>query len=202
MSKEKPQAAELRVALELDGKHALIAQANLKGGDIYCWTPPRPVKGKKRQIVRTSFHAGGPTRLHRFGLTTLAGHFGMRPDEVKGGVLLVQGGHGGMLDWTYEVQADSFKTRKTVVLHCDRRIAGSMSISYWVIESGIADPVKAALELGRFPPMDVVGQVVSDWTVPQVMILVMVLPEASMAPLEAAIRADEEAKRPAEPRPE
>jgi hypothetical protein len=202
MSKEKPQAAELRVALELDGKHALIAQANLKGGDIYCWTPPRPVKGKKRQIVRTSFHAGGPTRLHRFELTTLAGHFGMRPDEVKGAVLLLQGGPGGMLDWTYKVQADSFKTRKTVVLHCDRRIAGSMSISYWVIESGIADPVKAALELGRFPSMDVVGQVVSDWTVPQVMILVMVLPEASMAPLEAAIRADEEAKRPAEPRPE
>jgi len=202
MSKEKPQAAELRVALELDGKHALIAQANLKGGDIYCWTPPRPVKGKKRQIVRTSFHAGGPTRLHRFGLTTLAGQFGMRPDEVKGAVLLLQGGPGGMLDWTYKVQADSFKTRKTVVLHCDRRIAGSMSISYWVIESGIADPVKAALELGRFPPMDVVGQVVSDWTVPQVMILVMVLPEASMASLEATIRADEEAKRPAEPRPE
>jgi hypothetical protein len=50
--------------------------------------------------------------------------------------------------------------------------------------------------------MDVVGQVVSDWTVPQVMILVMVLPEASMASLEATIRADEEAKCPAEPRPE
>jgi len=202
MSKEKSQAAELRVALELDGKHALIAQANLKGGDIYCWTPPRPVKGKKRQIVRTSFHAGGPTRLHRFGLTTLAGHFGMRPYEVKGAVLLLQGGPGGMLDWTYKVQADSFKTRKTVVLHCDRRIAGSTSISYWAIESGIADPMKAALELDRLGPMDVVGQVVSDWTVPQVMILVMVLPEASMASLEATIRADEEAKRPAEPRPE
>jgi len=42
--------------------------------------------------------------------------------------------------------------------------------------------------------MDVVGQVVSDWTVPQVMILVMVLPEPSMASLEATIRADEEAK--------
>ena len=195
MSKEKSQAAELRVALELDGKHALIAQANLKGGDIYCGTPSRPVKGKKREIVRSSFHAGGPTRLHRFRLTTLAGHFGMRPDEVKGAVLLSQGGPGGMLDWTYKVQADSFKTRKTVVLQCDRRIAGSMSISYWAIESGIADPVQAALELGRFPPMDVVGQVVSDWTVPQVMILVMVLPEASMASLEASIRADEEAKR-------
>ena len=137
-----------------------------------------------------------------FGLTTLPGQFGMRPDEVKGAVLLLQGGPGGMLDWTYKVQADSFKTRKTVVLHCDRRIAESMSISYWVIESGIADPVKAALELGRFAPMDVVGQVVSDWTVPQVMILVMVMPEASMASLEATIRADEEAKRPAEPRPE
>jgi hypothetical protein len=62
--------------------------------------------------------------------------------------------------------------------------------------------VKAALELGHFPPMDVVGQVVSDWTVPQVMILVMVLPEASMASLEATIRADEEAKRPAAPRSE
>src|SRR6266550_9408135 len=37
-------------------------------------------------------------------------------------------------------------------------------ISYWAIESGIADPVKAALELGRFPPMDVVGQVVPYWT--------------------------------------
>jgi len=202
MSKEKSQAAELRVALELDGKHALIAQANLKGGDIYCGTPSRPVKGKKREIVRSSFHAGGPTRLHRFELTTLAGHFGMRSDEVKGAVLLSQGGSGGMLDWTYKVQADSFKTRKTVVLQCDRRTAGSMSISYWAIESGIADPVKAALELGRFPPMDVVGQVVSDWTVPQAMILVMVLPEASMASLEATIRADEEAKRPAAPRPE
>jgi hypothetical protein len=100
------------------------------------------------------------------------------------------------------VQADSFKTRKTVVLPYDRRIAGSISISYWAIESGIADPVKAALELGHFPPMDVVGQVVSDWTVPQVMILVMVLPEASMASLEATIRADEEAKRPAAPRSE
>jgi hypothetical protein len=74
------------------------------------------------------------------------------------------------------------------------------TISYWAIESGIADPVKAALELGRFPPMDVVGQVVSDWTVPQVMILVMVSPEAGMASLEATIRADEEAKRPEEPR--
>jgi hypothetical protein len=202
MSKEKSQAAELRVALELDGEHALIAQANLKGGNIYCGTPPRPVKGKKREIVRTSFHVGGPTRLHRFGLPTLAGHFGMRPDEVKGAVLLSQGGPGGMLDWTYKVQADSFKTRKTVVLPYDRRIAGSISISYWAIESGIADPVKAALELGHFPPMDVVGQVVSDWTVPQVMILVMVLPEASMASLEATIRADEEAKRPAAPRSE
>ena len=201
MSKEKSQAAELRVALELDGKHALIAQANLKGGDIYCGAPSRPVKGKKREIVRSSFHAGGPTRLHRFGLTTLAGHFGMRSDEVKGAVLLSQGGPGGMLDWTYKVRADS-STRKTLVLQCDRRIAGSTSISYWAIESGIADPMKAALELDRLGPMDVVGQVVSDWTVPQVMILVMVLPEASMASLEAAIRAGEEAKRPAEPRPE
>jgi hypothetical protein len=50
--------------------------------------------------------------------------------------------------------------------------------------------------------MDVVGQVVSDWTVPQVMILVMVLPQASIASLEATIRADEEAKRAAAPRPE
>jgi hypothetical protein len=201
MSKEKSQAAELRVALELDGKYALIAQANLKGGDIYCGTPSRPVKGKKREIVRSSLHAGGPTRLHRFGLTTLAGHFGMRPDEVKGAVLLSQGDPGGRLDWIYKVRADS-STRKTLVLQCDRRIAGITSISYWAIESGIADPVKAALELGRFPAMDVVGQVVSDWTVPQVMILVMVLPEASMASLEATIRADEEAKRPAKPRPE
>jgi hypothetical protein len=48
--------------------------------------------------------------------------------------------------------------------------------------------------------MDVVGQVVSDWTVPQVMILVMVLPEASMASLEASVAADEEAKHPAKPR--
>jgi hypothetical protein len=195
----KSQAAELRVALELDGKHALIAQANIKGGDIYCGTPRRPVKGKKRQIVRTSFHARGPTRLHRFGLSTLAGHLGMKPDEVKGAVLLSRGGPGGSLDWTYKVRADS-STRKTLVLQCDRRIAGSTSISYWAIESGIADPVKAALKLGRLGPMDVVGQVISDWTVPQVMILVMVLPEASMASLEAAIRADEEAKRPAEPR--
>jgi hypothetical protein len=45
--------------------------------------------------------------------------------------------------------------------------------------------------------MDVVDQVVSDWTVPQVMILIMVLPEASMASLQATIRADEEARRPA-----
>jgi hypothetical protein len=59
MSKETFQAAELRVALELGGKHALIAQANLKGGDIYCGTPARPVKGKKREIFRTSFHADG-----------------------------------------------------------------------------------------------------------------------------------------------
>jgi len=125
----------------------------------------------------------------------------MRSDEVKGAVLLSQGGPGGMLDWTYKVRADS-STRKTLVLQCDRRIAGSTSISYWAIESGIADPMKAALELDRLGPMDVVGQVVSDWTVPQVMILVMVLPEASMASLEAAIRAGEEAKRPAEPRPE
>jgi hypothetical protein len=201
MSKEKSQAAELRVALELDGKHALIAQANIRGGDIYCGTPPRPVKGKKRQIVRTSFHASGATRLHRFGLSSLAGHVGMKPDEVKGVILLSQGGPGGRLDWTYKVRADS-STRKTLVLQCDRRIAGSMSISYWAIESGIADPVKAALELGRLGPMDVLGQVVSDWTVPQMMILVMVLPEASMASLEAAIRAHKEAKRHAEPRPE
>ena len=201
MSKEKSQAAELRVALELDGKHALIAQANLKGGDVYCGTPSRPVKGKKREIVRSSFHAGGPTRLHRFGLTTLAGHFGMRSDEVKGAVLLSQGGPGEVLDWTYKVRADN-STRTTLVLQCDRRIAESMSISYWAIESGIADPVKAALELGRLPAMDVVGQVVSDWTVPQVMILVMVLPQASIASLEATIRADEEAKRAEAPRPE
>jgi len=201
MSKEKSQTAELRVALELDGKHALIAQANLKGGDIYCGTPSRPVKGKKREIVRSSFHAGGPTRLHRFGLTTLAGHFGMRSDEVKGAVLLSQGGPGGMLDWTYTVRADS-STRKTLVLQCGRRIAGSMSISYWAIESGIADPVKAALELGCLPAMDVVGHVVSDWTVPQVMILVMVLPQVSITSLEATIRADEETKRAAAPRPE
>jgi hypothetical protein len=201
MNKEKSQAAELRVALELDGKHALIAQTNMKGGDIYCGTPPRSVKGKKRQIVRTSFHARGPTRLHRFGLSTLAGHLGMRPDEVKGAVLLAQGGPGGRLEWNYKVRADS-STRKTLVLQNDRRIAGGTSISYWAIESGIADPVKVALESGRLPPMYVVGHVVSDWTVPQVMILVMVLTEASMASLEAAIRADEEAKRPAEPRPE
>jgi len=62
--------------------------------------------------------------------------------------------------------------------------------------------VKAALELGRLPAMDVVRQVVSDWTVPQVIILVMVLPQASIASLEATIRADEEAKRAAAPRPE
>jgi hypothetical protein len=43
MSKEKSQTAELRVALELDGKHALIAQANVRGGDIYCGTPSRLV---------------------------------------------------------------------------------------------------------------------------------------------------------------
>lgn len=201
MSKEKAQAAELRVALELDGKHALIAQANVKGGDIYCGTPSRPIEGKKRQIVRTSFHARGPTRLHRFGLPTLAGHLGMKSDEVKGTVLLSQGGPGGSLDWTYKVRADS-STRKTLVLPCNRRIAGSTSISYWAVESGIADPVKAALELRRLGPMDVLGKVVSDWTIPQVMILVTVLPEASMASLEAAIRADEEANRPVEPRPE
>jgi len=129
MSKEKSQAAELRVALELDGKHALIAQANLKGTDIYCGTPPRPVGGKKREIVRSSFHAGGPTRLHGFGLATQAGHLGMRPDEVKGAVLLAGGGPGGMLDWTYKVRPDS-STRKTLVLQCDRRIAGSTLISY------------------------------------------------------------------------
>jgi hypothetical protein len=180
MSKEKSQAAELRVALELDGKHALIAQANLKGADIYCGTAPRRLKGKKREIVRKSFHAGGPTRLHGLGLTTQAGHLGMRPDEVKGAVLLAQSGSGGLLDWTYTVRADS-STRKTLVLQCNRRIEGGPSISYWAIESGIADPVKAARESGRLPPWDVVGQVVSDWTVPQVMILVMVLPQASIA---------------------
>ena len=125
----------------------------------------------------------------------------MRPDEVKGAVLLSQGGPGGMLNWTYKMRADS-ATRKTLVLQWDRRIEGGTCISYWAIESGIADPVKAALELGRLPAMDVVGQVVSDWTVPQVMILVMVLPQASIASLEATIRADEEAKRAAAPRPE
>lgn len=201
MSKEKCKTAELRVALEANGKHALIAQANMKGGDVYCGTSPRLLKGKKREIVRSSFHARGPTRLHRIGLDTLAGHLGMRPDEVKGAVLLAQGGPGGQLDWTYKVRADS-STRKTLVLQWDRRIKAGTLISYWAIESGIADPVKAALELCRLVPMDVVGHVVSDWTVPQVMILVMVLPEASMASLEAAIRADEEAKHPAEPRPE
>ena len=106
-----------------------------------------------------------------------------------------------MLDWIYKVRADSL-TRRTLVLQWDRRISGGPSISYWAIESGIADPVKAALELGRFISMDVVGQVVSDWTVPQVRILIMVLPEATMASLEAAIRADERNKHPAEPRSE
>ena len=200
-SKEESQAAELRVALELDGKHALIGQANIKGGDIYCGTPPRPIKGKKREIVRSSFHARGPTRLHRIGLETLAGHLGMRPDEVKGTVLLSQGGPGGMLDWTYKMRADS-ATRKTLVLQWDRRIEGGTCISYWAIESGIADPVEAALESSRLGPMDVVGHVVSNWTVPQVMILVMVPSEAMLASLEASIRADKEAKRPAAPRPE
>src|SRR4026207_2163518 len=112
MSKEKSQAAELRVVVEQDGKHALIAQANVKGGDIYCGTPPRQIQGKKRQIVRTSFHARGPTRLHRIGLPTLAGHLGRKPDEIRGAVLLSQGGPGGGLDWTYKVRADS-STRKT-----------------------------------------------------------------------------------------
>jgi hypothetical protein len=194
MSEEKLQAAELRVALKLDGKHALIAQANVRGGDIYCGTPPRLVGGKKREIVRSSFHARGPTRLHGLGFPTQAGHLTMRPDEVKGAVLLTQGGPGGMLDWTYKLRADG-STRKTVVLPCDRRIMGSASISYWAIESGIDNPVKAALDLGHFPRMDVIGQVVSDWTVPQVMILVMALPEASMASLEASIRADEDRQR-------
>ncbi len=201
MSKEKSQVAELRIALELDGKHALITQANIKGGDIYCGTPPRPLKGKKREIVRSSFHAGGPTRLHRIGLETLAGHLGRRPDEIKGAVLLSQGGPGGMLDWTYKVWADG-ATRKTLVLQWDRRIEGGTCISYWAIESGIADPVKAALESGRLGPMDVVGHIVSNWTVPQVMILVMVPSGAMSASLEASIRADNEAKRPEAPRPE
>lgn len=186
MREKKSRAAELRVALELDGKHALIAQANIRAGDIYCGPPSRPVKGKKREIVRTSFHAGGPTRLHRFGLSTLAGHLGMKPDEVKGAVLLAQGGPGGELDWTYTLRADSSR-RKTLTLLWDRRIAGGMSTSYWAIESGIADPVKAALALRLLGPMDVVGQVLADWTVPQLLILVMVLPEASIASLEAAI---------------
>src|SRR5207248_5848066 len=112
MSKEKSQTAELRVVLELDGKHALIAQANVTGGDIYCGTPSRLVGGRKREIARTSFHARGPTRFHGLGLPTKAGHLGMRPDEVKGAVLLAQGGPGGMLDWNYKVRADS-PTRKT-----------------------------------------------------------------------------------------
>src|SRR5687767_5497205 len=129
MSKRTSQAAKLRVALELDGKHALIAQANIQGGDVYCGTPPRPISGKKREIFRTSFHARGPTRLHRLGLSTLAGHLGMKPDEIKGAVLLSQGGPGGMLDWTYHVRPDS-STRKTLVLQSDRRIAGGASISY------------------------------------------------------------------------
>jgi hypothetical protein len=120
----------------------------------------------------------------------------MRPDEIKGAVLLAQGGPGGMLDWNYKVRADS-PTRNTLVLQSNRRIEGGSSISYWAIEPGITDPVKVALESGCLGRMDVAGQVVSDWTVPQVMILIMVLPEASMASLEAAIRADEEAKRPA-----
>jgi hypothetical protein len=36
--------------------------------------------------------------------------------------------------------------------------------------------------------MDVAGHVVSDWTVPQVMILVMVPSEESVAPLPADVR--------------
>lgn len=201
MSKKKSEVAELRVALELDGQHALIAQANIRGGDIYCGAPPRLVGGKKREIVRSSFHARGPTRLHRLGQSTLAGHLGIKPDEVRGAILLAQGGPGGQLDWTYEVRADSSR-RRTLVLRWDRRIAGGTSISYWAIGQGTADPVKAALESGRLGPMDVGGQVISDWTVPQVMILVMVPPEAMLVAFEAAIRAAEGAKRPAEPRPE
>ena len=136
-------------------------------------------------------------RLHRFGLPTLAGHLRMRPDEIKGAVQLGQGGPGGQPDWSYKVRADN-STRKTLVLPYDGRIVDGLLISYWAIESGIADPVKVALELRCFPPtMDVAGQVVSDWTVPQVMILGMVLSEASLASFEAAIQADEEAKNPA-----
>lgn len=180
MTKGKSQAAELRVALELDGKHALIAQANVnRKGDLYCGPPPRPVRGKKQEIFRSSYHASGETRLHRGGLRKLVGHVGMKPHEVKGAVLLAQGGPVGMLDWTYKVRADNSR-RKTLVL-ADRQIMGGPSISYWAIETGIADPVKAALDSGHLPRMRVVGQVVSDWTVPQVMILVMDVPEPSMA---------------------
>ena len=110
--------------------------------------------GKKREILRSSFRKRGSTRIHRLGLSTLAGHLRMRPDSLTG---------------------------KTLVLPEDRRIAAGPLISYWAIESGVADPVKAGLESARVPRWDVVGHVISDWTDPQVMILIVVMPEASVA---------------------
>lgn len=186
MKKGKSKTAQLRVAVESDGKHALIAQANITGEDIYGGPPSRTIKGKKREIVRSSFHARGPTRLHRLGLPTLAGHLGMKPTEVEGAVMLAQGGPGGLLEWTYKVRADN-STRKTLVLPYDRRLAEGSCISYWAIESGVADPVNTSLQVFHPKALEVVGHVVSHWTVPQLMILVMVMSEVSIASLEAAI---------------
>jgi hypothetical protein len=59
MSKEKPQAAELRVALELDGKHALIAQANLKGGIFTAGRHRGQLRGRNGKLSAVLFMPAG-----------------------------------------------------------------------------------------------------------------------------------------------
>ena len=155
----KQQRAELRVALQRKGRHALLYSASISGFDLYCSAH----SGTTHHRLESSYHESGKTH-------TKVGHDAYRLDDgwerdlasFKGYRRLYSGSAApDGLTWTYKPKKDS-ASRKTLVLDLDH--VDLWIVDLWMIEKHRLDLVLRVLDRGC--DFEIVDHARIDWTQP------------------------------------
>lgn len=155
----KPQRAELRVALQRRGLHALLFSATINGLDLYSVAHSDP----SRHMLRTSYHESGKNFTHvGHGAYRLDDGWERRLASFKGLRRLFSGSIApDDLTWTYKPKRDSAR-RKTLVIDLER--IDLWIVDLWMIEKHRLDLVLRILDRGR--DFEILDHARIDWTQP------------------------------------
>ena len=175
---ELKQKAELRVVLHNSGRYHLLLWAKLNGFDLVIGSG---AKIQSNIDLRTTWHKSGSVNTHT--PVGVSSRQRAKPEDFTGKELLGAVSSGGVIGWDYPLKTDT-KSRRTLVVDTTSWLGGGCSAALWAVEPGRDDLVEDIVAAAGLKGIEIVGYVQSEWTKPQLVVLLQTLTPQAQATLE------------------